>query len=56
MLLFIIILTQGVLFLYLLSHMYCNSIIDIKKEEKEVILLIHPMLSSAKGNEGGNSR
>ena len=26
MLLFIIILTQGVLFLYLLSHMYCNSI------------------------------
>jgi len=29
-LLFIIILTQGVLFLYLLSHMYCNSI-KIKK-------------------------
>ena len=25
------------------------NIIDIKKEEKEVILLIHPMLSSAKG-------
>ena len=32
MLLFIIILTQGVLFLYLLSHMYCNSIESINIE------------------------
>jgi len=40
-LLFIIILTQGVLFLYLLSHMYCNSIytsFETKSTSKILVL------------------